>query len=661
MQAVTMTLAPCPTLALALTVPYPSLTTVTMTLAPCPTLALALTVPHPSLTGYGVWEGYEAAPTLALALTVPGLSLTVLMPCRPGSCVVPTGKPRSASPDACMEAGRNGADISRTRDYRTDALSFYHRNIRGWLEGLRAHPARRALLLDAKERDYKKAEAMRRCEQYRRIDSHRDNLRLYTFSVGLVPARQPSGQALEHSVGAVLPFMHRQEFVEQQPQRHECKGSFRTIVQARWRVTSSGTCARLRSRNAAHRPTYTSRAVMPNGTGLSARLAASCSGLFFGTTRSPQEYSEGTGPENVVWPPPPGTPRDVASQLLDARCEGPVQTNDQEQGLPARRAVGFCLLCRTNDGGPHRNGQLGDFPPRQPQPSGQRNSSIKAPGFFSVIRWFPVSVQQFPSWEDFYAQVRQQELVSYNRDNTGWIELVFAPTPGNRRLNESQKTIAIMMRQIVRGEKLDDLTFPPIESVGAEDPCSGLDNLFQSPGDGLVPGQMRALRRGSRGGPRASRKSDYTIQWTKQVANPTEGQAIQTVQEARLEILKQASDLVKKNPFSLQAIYVLFNRPRNRSCQRIAKKSLAYFQEQTVRKTIIFGLNTPDNMVKLPTESQKKIAFLMQQLVKEEIPECLCLSPAWNVDNKDFLDGLDKLSRPGVSRQTVFHKSYFWK
>eukprot|EP00808_Paulinella_micropora_P010764 g44526.t1 len=88
-----MTLAPCPTLALALT-------TVTMTLAPCPTLALALTVPHPSLTGYGVWEG-------------------------------------------------------------TDALSFYHRNIRGWLEGLRAHPARRALLLDAKERDYKKAEAMR--------------------------------------------------------------------------------------------------------------------------------------------------------------------------------------------------------------------------------------------------------------------------------------------------------------------------------------------------------------------------------------------------------------------------------------------------------------------------------------------------------------------
>eukprot|EP00808_Paulinella_micropora_P026405 g34535.t1 len=47
------------------------------------------------------------------------------------------------------------------RGMRTDALSFFHRNIRGWLEGLRAHPARRALLVDAKERDYKKAEAMR--------------------------------------------------------------------------------------------------------------------------------------------------------------------------------------------------------------------------------------------------------------------------------------------------------------------------------------------------------------------------------------------------------------------------------------------------------------------------------------------------------------------
>eukprot|EP00808_Paulinella_micropora_P020585 g35017.t1 len=113
--------------------------------------------------------------------------------------------------------------------------------------------------------------------------------------------------------------------------------------------------------------------------------------------------------------------------------------------------------------------------------------------------------------------------------------------------------------------------------------CTGLDNLFQSPGDGLVPGQMHELSgeavvevtedclfiysvvklclrpSGDDDGPRASRKSDYTIEWTKQVANPTEGQAGQV----RLEILKKASDIVKKNPFSLQAIYVLFNCPRN--------------------------------------------------------------------------------------------------
>eukprot|EP00808_Paulinella_micropora_P021614 g28298.t1 len=61
------------------------------------------------------------------------------------------------------EKERNGDDVDSDDDSgaMTDALSFYHRNIRGWLEGLRAHPARRALLLDAKERDYKKAEATR--------------------------------------------------------------------------------------------------------------------------------------------------------------------------------------------------------------------------------------------------------------------------------------------------------------------------------------------------------------------------------------------------------------------------------------------------------------------------------------------------------------------
>eukprot|EP00808_Paulinella_micropora_P013964 g63820.t1 len=59
-------------------------------------------------------------------------------------------------------AGRlHGGREGRGRYQPTYALSFYHRNIRGWLEGLRAHPARRALLLDAKERDYKKAEARR--------------------------------------------------------------------------------------------------------------------------------------------------------------------------------------------------------------------------------------------------------------------------------------------------------------------------------------------------------------------------------------------------------------------------------------------------------------------------------------------------------------------
>eukprot|EP00808_Paulinella_micropora_P005929 g24608.t1 len=59
-------------------------------------------------------------------------------------------------------AGRlHGGREERGRHQPTDTLSFYHRNIRGWLEEVRAHPARRALLVDAKERDYKKAEAMR--------------------------------------------------------------------------------------------------------------------------------------------------------------------------------------------------------------------------------------------------------------------------------------------------------------------------------------------------------------------------------------------------------------------------------------------------------------------------------------------------------------------